>query len=250
MASKIEFYSPSYQTVFSPQGSCDQDIVITQMQPHFYTWQKRLLVDGRWEAFSKKQVWEPTPGSFPLRKKYADLRKNILTYATVATALAFFGESFINKDKMVSLLRSPYSLRLIAMVSTTGAYALGMLATEIVIKILEMQSKEELLRLEKRYQYSRFTASTSGYATIGLGIFSVIGMFFCNSPKFTFLSSVYTLRTEAMYVFTAGLMLSSFLASRYWDKAQIECRERAFDLAKYVISQENLAQNIERRNYN
>jgi hypothetical protein len=250
MATRIAFFSSSFQAAFSPQGPCEQDIIITQMQPHFYTWQKRLLVDGRPELLSKKQIWEPAPESYPLRKKYADLRKNILTYATVVTALAFFGETFINKNKMVSLLRSAYSLRLIAMVSTTSAYALGMLATEIVTKILEMQSKEDLLRLEQRYQYSRFKASTSCYATIGLGILSVIGMIFCNSPKFTFLGSVYTLRTEAMYVFTAGLMLSSFLASRYWDKAQIECRERAFDLAKYVITQENLAQNIERKNYN
>lgn len=247
MATRIAFCSSSFQAAFSPQGPCNQDIVITQMQPHFYTWQKRLLVDGSWQAFSKKQVWEPTPESYPQRKKYADLRKNILTYATIATALAFFGESFIKKK--VTFLRAAHSLRLIAMVSTTSAYTLSMLGTWIVTKILEMQSKEDLLRFEQRFQYSQFKASTSCYATIGLGILSVLGMIFCNFPKFTFLGSVYTLRTDAMYVFTAGLMLSSFLSSQYWDKAQIECRNSAFDLAKYVIAQENLAHNIESSNY-
>lgn len=250
MAAKIGFCSLSYQTNFLPkEGDCAKSIIITQERPGYYTYQ--TTAERRLPP-SAKTVWEriaPPPND--TQKAYADLRKTTLIYLTMAGVGALLCADIIFHSKMITLRGEDYRLRNVIMATAVGLWTIGCSITCMATNILELRAalrEEKLVKLERNFKYSQLKLSASGYTATVLGILSLLGLIFKNSPKISLFGLSYPLNGKVMHVLTFGFMLTSILALKYWDKQKIECRNAAFDLAKCVISK-SLARDVNKADY-
>ncbi|MBS0648845.1 MAG: hypothetical protein JSS10_06450 [Verrucomicrobia bacterium] len=238
----IKFCSSSYQTFFSVKST--HSTLLTQVQPRLYkleTFQgQQLLNKDFWEL----DLLPPTLQ----QKKYSSLRIETLKYLTIAAAIVWVSQYFINENKMLSLRGKDYSLRNLVNMASLGIWGFGCLATWAVTKILEQRAapQEELLKLEHKFKYAHFKSSAGRYTCMGSLILAGLNLYFKKNPRITFLGTVYSLNSNGIPFLTAGCLMTSLLALLYWDKQEIACSNAAFDLAKYVIEQKNPGQTIQR----